>query len=254
MTLLTSLNKNSTDEKCTILIVEDDRNMRQIIKRTLQVLGCNIVEAGNGLEAQEICRKSLPDVIALDLMMPQMGGIEFMKWFRAEYQKPYVPVLMLTALSEIEDKIHGFDVGTDDYLVKPFNFQELQARIKVLIKIKKLTNELYLRNEQLENLNQKLQSTQQALVIKERELVTAQMAGAAAHNLGQPVTAIALHCRLLEKNLESIDNSEKVTQVRQAVESIKKECRDINEVMERLKQANPQVVSSYVEGIKILDV
>ena len=188
-------------------------------------------------------------------MMPKMGGMEFMKWFRAEYQTPYIPVLMLTALAEIEDKIQGFDAGTDDYLVKPFNLQELQARIRALIKIKKLTNELYYRNEQLENLNLKLQTAQQALLAKERELVAAQMAGAAAHNLGQPVTAIALHCRLLEKNLESIiDNNEKVAQAKQAVEAIKKECKDINEVIERLKQANPQTVSNYVEGTKILDI
>lgn len=259
MALLNSLNKNPLEEKCTILIVEDDKNMRLIIKQALQVLECKIIEATNGLEAQEICKKSLPDVIALDLMMPKMGGMEFMKWFREEYQKPYVPVLMLTALSEIEDKIQGFAAGTDDYLVKPFNVLELQARVRALIKIKKLTNELYLRNEQLENLNLKLQSAQQALVAKERELVAAQMAGAAAHNLGQPVTAIALHCRLLEKNFENILNNkveatEFLNQARKEVEAIKKECKGINEVMERLKQVNPQAVSSYVEGMKILDI
>ncbi len=252
---MTLLNKNKNEDKRIILIVEDDSNTRLIIKQSLQVLECKIVEAANGLEAQEICKKSLPDVIVLDLMMPKMGGMEFMKWFRAEYQTPYIPVLMLTALAEIEDKIQGFDAGTDDYLVKPFNLQELQARIRALIKIKKLTNELYYRNEQLENLNLKLQTAQQALLAKERELVAAQMAGAAAHNLGQPVTAIALHCRLLEKNLESIiDNNEKVAQAKQAVEAIKKECKDINEVIERLKQANPQTVSNYVEGTKILDI
>lgn len=259
MSSLTSLNKNYTENHCSILIVEDDSNMRLVIKQALQVLGCKIIEVGNGLEAQEICKKKLPDVIVLDLMMPKMGGMEFMKWFRAAYQKPYVPVLMLTALSEIEDKIQGFDVGTDDYLVKPFNLQELRARVQALIKIKKLTNELYLRNEQLGNLNLKLQSAQQALLGKERELVTAQMAGATAHNLGQPVTAIALHCRLLEKNFENIfcnkeEASQQLTLAKKAVESIKKECKDINQVMERLKQANPQTVSSYVEGTKILDI
>lgn len=252
MSPLKALFSNPDNKNSTILIVEDDSNMRLIIKQVLQVLGCKIIEAANGLEAQEICKKELPDLIALDLMMPKMGGLDFMKWFRAEYTKPYVPVLMLTALAEIEDKIHGFEVGADDYLVKPFNFQELLARVQVLLKIKILTNELYARNEQL-------QATQEALVNKERELVATQMAAAAAHNLGQPITSIALHCRLLEKNLDSVLNKKEDTlklieQSKKNIESIQKECKDIGEVVERLKQANPQAISSYVGDTKIVDI
>ncbi|MFN8389847.1 MAG: response regulator transcription factor [Bdellovibrionota bacterium] len=243
-----------------VMIVEDSPDTRAIIRQSLLALGHHTIEAENGLVAQELCRKELPDAIVLDVMMPKMTGLEFVKWFREEVKSPFVPVLMLTALAEVEHKVEGLGVGADDYLVKPFNYRELQARLQALLRISVLTNDLYRRTGELQAANAKLSEMQNVLVAKERELTAAQMAGAAAHNLGQPLTTVLLHCRVLEKALaplaESSDQGvrDSSRQVETAVKAIQQECGAMRDVVTKLKQSDGSAVKEYVGNVKIVDL
>jgi len=234
--------KNS---QSSILVVEDDADIRSVISHALGVIGYNIREAEDGRVAMAECEKALPDLILTDIKMPHVDGREFVKWFRANYSEPFVPILLLTALTDIDSKVEGLELGADDYLTKPFHHRELRARIQALLRIKHLTNLLTARTKEL-------QSAQAILVAQERKLVAAQMAGAAAHNLGQPVTTILLHCRLLEKSLGEIkDGDDSVTSV---VHSIQKECSVIKEILDHLSDVNPDNTESYIDGERILSL
>lgn len=113
-----------------ILLAEDDRDTRQFVERGLGELGHNVVAAVNGEDALHLALTERLDVIVLDRMMPELDGLSVLKRLRAGGVT--APVLMLTALGRIEDRVDGLEAGADDYLVKPFAFSELAARIQAL--------------------------------------------------------------------------------------------------------------------------
>ena len=110
-----------------LLIVDDEERIRDIIKKYAQFEGFETVEAVDGLQAVEICRKESFDLIIMDVMMPELDGFSAVREIR---KTSSTPVLMLSARGEEYDKIHGFELGIDDYVVKPFNPLELTARVK----------------------------------------------------------------------------------------------------------------------------
>lgn len=115
----------------TILLVDDDPHLRELSRVFLQQEGFDIAEASDGVEALLAFERGKVDLVILDIMMPQMDGWELCRQLRRYYD---VPVLMLTAKGETSQKLKGFQVGTDDYLVKPFEPLELVARVKALLK------------------------------------------------------------------------------------------------------------------------
>ncbi|HAK80184.1 DNA-binding response OmpR family regulator [Runella defluvii] len=121
----------NTDLK-RILIVEDDSRIAQNISKGLREKGFDTEVAYDGLIGSKIASANHFDLIILDINLPSMNGYEVCKHIRQ--RNPNVPVLMLTALGEADDKIEGFNVGADDYIVKPFDFRELLARVNVFLK------------------------------------------------------------------------------------------------------------------------
>ncbi|MFN3849842.1 MAG: response regulator transcription factor [Spirosomataceae bacterium] len=115
-----------------ILIVEDDRRIAETLKKGLLKMEYDVENAFDGNLGLRMAIQSKFDLIILDINLPQMNGYEVCKRIREE--KPFLPVLMLTALGEVEDKLEGFDVGVDDYMVKPFDFRELFARVSSLLR------------------------------------------------------------------------------------------------------------------------
>ena len=115
-----------------ILIAEDDHDTAEFIRRGLSELGHNPVVTGNGVDALHILSTGEFDVTILDRMLPQLDGLSVLQRIRAAGIK--VPVLVLTALGRIEDRVGGLDAGADDYLVKPFAFSELAARVNALVR------------------------------------------------------------------------------------------------------------------------
>jgi len=115
----------------TILVVDDEAKLRDLIRVYLEQEGYRVVEAGQGREALYVARVEKPDLIILDLMMPEMGGYEFMRAFSKEAE---TPVIILTARVEDQDKIVGLELGADDYVTKPFNVRELLARVRAVLR------------------------------------------------------------------------------------------------------------------------
>ncbi len=114
-----------------ILVVDDKLELRTLLKSYLLQEGFDVVTAGDGREALFIVRQEKPDLILLDLMMPEMGGYDFL---RAHQREADTPVIILTAKLEENDKVLGLELGADDYITKPFSLRELTARVRAVLR------------------------------------------------------------------------------------------------------------------------
>lgn len=119
-----------------LLLVEDNKRISEFVVKGLEESGFSVVLAENGIDARSFITQKEWDLILLDIMLPDIDGIELLQYTR--YKKINTPILVLSALSEPEDKIKALDYGADDYLSKPFNFKELIARINALTRRSKL--------------------------------------------------------------------------------------------------------------------
>jgi DNA-binding response OmpR family regulator len=115
----------------TILVVDDEERLTSLVQAYLQQEGFRVVTAANGRQALDAARREPPDLIILDIMMPEMDGIEFLRRHRAQHT---TPVILLTARVEDEDKIVGLELGADDYVTKPFRPRELLARVRAVLR------------------------------------------------------------------------------------------------------------------------
>ena len=115
----------------TILIVDDESKIRSLIKKYAVFEGYTVAEAENGMQAVEMCREHTYDLIIMDVMMPELDGFSAVREIR---KTSSVPVIMLSARGEEYDRIHGFELGIDDYVVKPFSPRELMMRVSAVLK------------------------------------------------------------------------------------------------------------------------
>jgi len=119
------------ETKHTILVVDDEPRMIQFIRMNLDLEGFRVLQASNGLEALNKVRDELPDLVVLDVMMPEMDGFETLRLLR---EVSSVPVIMLTVKDDEDDKVKGLELGADDYVTKPFSPRELSSRIKAALR------------------------------------------------------------------------------------------------------------------------
>ena len=115
-----------------VLIIEDELPMRTALKDCLEAEGYRVLTAADGVNGLERALKEKPDLVLLDIMMPRLDGFAVCAELRRQANP--VPVLMLTAKGQVEDRVHGLDAGADDYLVKPFSTEELLARVRALLR------------------------------------------------------------------------------------------------------------------------
>jgi two-component system, OmpR family, response regulator RpaB len=123
--------KNLERHKEKILVVDDEASIRRILETRLSMIGYDVVTASDGEEALETFRSSAPDLIVLDVMMPKLDGYGVCQELRKESD---VPIIMLTALADVADRITGLELGADDYVVKPFSPKELESRIRSVLR------------------------------------------------------------------------------------------------------------------------
>ncbi len=115
----------------TILVADDKANVRNLVRDYLEAEGFRVVVAANGREALYAARREKPDLILLDIMMPEMSGYDFIKTYREECE---TPIILLTAKLDETDKVLGLELGADDYVTKPFGMKELTARIHAVLR------------------------------------------------------------------------------------------------------------------------
>lgn len=236
--------------KPKILIAEDDSASRQVIQEVLSLGGLyEIFTATDGVEALEQIERVNPDLIVLDLMMPRKNGLEVCREIRSTSKfnlVPLVPILMLTARSSIDDRVEGLDSGADDYLTKPFAYQELQARVRALIRVRQLTLELHLKNQEILEM-------QSRIVSSERQLLVQQMAGTTAHAIGQPLSAIGLNCHLLKTLLGKLEVNDKEAGL-QYLKSVQSDLDRITCLVKDLTDLDANRTIKYSDKSTILDL
>ena len=158
----------------TILIVDDVSENVSVLREFLRDLGFEVLVSYDGVDALETAEYAHPDLILLDVMMPNMDGFEACQRLKSDVKLRDIPVIFMTALSETEDKLKGFALGAVDYITKPFQQEEVLARVNTHLMLQRLQRQLQQQNEELVQLNQ-----------EKNELL-----GIAAHDLKNPLAAI----------------------------------------------------------------
>jgi len=131
-----------------ILVVDDEPLMRRLVVSILSANGYEVLEAENGLDGLRIAREESPDLLLLDVMMPGIPGTEAVRLLKADPKTRQIPVIMVTAQSRELEKVSGLDAGADDYVTKPFSAAELLARVRAMLRLKDLQDELVLMEQQ----------------------------------------------------------------------------------------------------------
>lgn len=143
--------QNARSER--ILVVDDSRDNLEIISTRLRFRGYRIEQASRGEEALVKVREHAPDLILLDIMLPDIDGYEISRRIKTDDALPFIPIILVTARDSTQDKVAGLDAGADDYLTKPINFPELEARVRSMLRIKGLQDELEHTNRKLQQLS-----------------------------------------------------------------------------------------------------
>jgi two-component system phosphate regulon response regulator PhoB len=118
----------------TVMVVEDEPAIQELVAFNLKLAGHNVIPAQTAEQAQRLIKEALPDLILLDWMLPGMSGIDFARRLKTEGYTKDIPIIMLTARGEEQDKVRGLETGADDYVSKPFSPRELVARIKAVLR------------------------------------------------------------------------------------------------------------------------
>lgn len=236
--------------KPLITIVDDDSDIRDIIKGTLNNVSDNIIELSSGEAAIEWLQSNEPDLIILDLMMPGISGVEVCKIFKSSSKNAsLIPILMLTASDDIKNLVSALDSGADDFLTKPFRYQELQARARALLRLRQL-------HLGLEKANRDLKEAQDLLLANARQALLGEITGAAAHELGQPISALLLNCHLLEKLCEypSIAADKEPSDRSKVIYAMKQDANKMKEIVEKLQKANASELMQYHKDLNIIKI
>lgn len=183
--------------KGNILVVDDQPNNLRVLSSMLTKQGYHVRKALNGQIALTACQTALPDLILLDIMMPDMDGYEVCQRLKADEKTRDVPVIFISALDDVLDKVKAFSAGGIDYITKPFQIEEVLVRVTNQLTIQQLHRQLTEQNAQLQKLNEELTRSNAELE---------QFAYIASHDLQSPLQAIVGYARILgwkyEKNLD----------------------------------------------------
>ncbi|SDB80979.1 Signal transduction histidine kinase [Pelagirhabdus alkalitolerans] len=212
---LIDIEHGSSEKKARILIVDDEVVNLQVLTNQLTLNGYDVLSAYKGEDALRMINEQNIDLVILDIMMPDMSGFEVSQTIRESYSLMDLPILMLTAKNQLDDKFLSFEAGANDYLAKPCNKQELLSRVKTLIQTKKLNQDLIMLNQELEERvkarTKELQFVNDDLKITNEKLIKMadsrrQLLANIAHELGSPTTIIHNYVQSIQKGLVTIDD------------------------------------------------
>lgn len=135
--------------KATILIIDDEESLRNLLESALNNEGYNVLTAYDGIEGYDMAVKDYPDLILLDIMMPDIDGYEVLNRLKKDSRTTNIPIIFLTAKADAEERVIGLEAGAVDYITKPFYLKEVIARIKIHLKLKEYENMLKIKNQEL---------------------------------------------------------------------------------------------------------
>ena len=166
--------------------------------------------------------------------MPGLSGNEVCSIIKETFSEQFIPVILLTGRDSIDDKVEGFSSGADDYITKPYSPTELRARVSVMLRIKKLTDDL--------------RQTKNSLKDKEKQVLAMSIAGGTAHELGQPLTSIMLNVKILP----ALEHAS--PEFKEVLEAIEEQCLRMKKTVDNLFKLEKISSKDYVENLQILDL
>lgn len=216
-----------------ILVVDDDANYAELLVDCFTGLGFQVVYASSGEKALQLVVELKPDIILLDIIMPEMDGFKVCQKIRELPEGASAIVIMLTSKGEVEDKIKGIDIGANDYLVKPSGLTEL---FEVVARVNRFldTKSRYLRKME-----------------DEKFLTLRGAANTVCHEINNPLTTIVGAARLIAKGLDQLGQDE---ELKREAESILEACYRIQSITHQLARAIRVVTTEPVPGIKMIDL
>jgi two-component system cell cycle response regulator len=229
----------------TILLVDDEKMNLKILEAVLRINSYRFIEAESGEEALKTLERESIDLILLDLMMPGMDGFQTLEKIKQNPSTTFIPIIIASALKDSIDIEKGLELGANDYFTKPLSDDDrrfqLPLKVRNLIKLKKMQDELT-------KLNHELKKTQEKLIEKEREAVVVEMAGAASHELNQPLTAILGNLQLVMTKIPPGGPIyEKLNKILNQVERMV-------EIVKKISQITRYRTKKYAENVQIVDI
>ncbi len=150
------ITETAPGETGSVLVIDDDQRNVRLMESILRSSGYRVLKAYNGEEALQIVEGDAPDLLLLDVMMPKMSGFELCQRLKGRYETRLLPIIMVTALNALEDKVQALEYGADDFLSKPINKVELLAKVRSVLRVKGLQDELERKKSEIEAANQEL--------------------------------------------------------------------------------------------------
>lgn len=227
-----------------IIVVDDDPAIQALIKVNLEMQRHQVLTAPDGVEGYALIQQETPDLVILDVMMPNADGYTVCQRIRKNPATEHIPVLMLTALGVVEDKVKGFDVGADDYLVKPFELPELQVRVRALLR----------RSGQLP----KSAATQDILSVGDITLIPENLEVKIKNNIAKltPTEFEILNC-LVQNHQQAISLGKLLQDVwgyspNDDVETIRVHVRHLRSKLEKISEGKNYIETIYGGGYRLI--
>ena len=222
------------------LVVDDRRENLVAMQRTLSDVDTELVLASSGNEALALTLEHQFALILLDVMMPEMDGFETAALLRQHEATCDIPIIFVTAIGKDDKQIFkGYETGAVDYLFKPLEPDILKSKVKIFLEMHRQKSALNMANMELQNANEKILAQQKGVLEEERLNVLLQMAGATAHELSQPLTALLFGINILE-----MDNEDPKRRSRH-IDDIKKAAHRISEIVKKIKTLNRYELKSH---------
>ncbi|MEZ4618137.1 MAG: response regulator [Caldilineaceae bacterium] len=180
-------NRLITETNVTILVIDDTVESAQVLGEILNVYGCAVEIATGGIMALKLAQQILPDMILLDIKMPDMDGFEVCQRLKQYKATKDIPVIFISAINELFDKVYAFQIGAVDYISKPFQLEEVIVRVDTHLRVRRLHERLIAKNQVLMEAMAQLQETQQQLVESEKLAALGNLVAGIAHEVNTPI-------------------------------------------------------------------
>lgn len=226
--------KQDENNKAKILVVDDDPNVAELLDSMLSEVGYEITIANSAEEGMRADRRVHPDLILLDVVLPEMSGFEACQRFNENHKERYVPIILVTSMSDVDDKIKGLESGADDYITKPFYTEELLARVRSALRTKRLYDEL--------------QATREKLTEAEKLATLGEMAITLHHEINNPLQSILLSAENMQNDLKKGNVSQ------DDLDIILTGCKRVNDVLLRITNLKRVRSSKYIGDTDMLDL